>query len=264
MPHGRFAQVAARLWDVAPDGTQTLVSHGIYRPRTEKRRPAGLPAPPERLALRGRSRAEARAARPERAVRSRGRRTLHDHRRAPRAAAAGAEAPDGGAIVAPAAPVVPASVVELPDAGVPQCGTAPAAGCTASRTSRLRWGKKTLEWTWKGRGAERVGAPDLVTGYRLCVWDKTTLAASAVVEPGACQEGDRTGACWTQARRKPLTYRDADAATLGAAFASVSGGQKSQAVRLTVHAKPGVAPVRDARAQLLVGGLGCIERTSRR
>jgi fermentation-respiration switch protein FrsA (DUF1100 family) len=29
---GQFAQVAARLWDVAPDGTQTFVTRTIYRP----------------------------------------------------------------------------------------------------------------------------------------------------------------------------------------------------------------------------------------
>lgn len=29
---GQFAQVAARLWDVAPDGTQTLVARVVYRP----------------------------------------------------------------------------------------------------------------------------------------------------------------------------------------------------------------------------------------
>jgi hypothetical protein len=29
---GEFPQIASRLWDVAPDGTQTLVARGIYRP----------------------------------------------------------------------------------------------------------------------------------------------------------------------------------------------------------------------------------------
>ncbi len=29
---GQFAQVASRLWDVAPDGTQTLVARGLFRP----------------------------------------------------------------------------------------------------------------------------------------------------------------------------------------------------------------------------------------
>ena len=33
---GEFPQIAARLWDVAPDGSQTLVTRAIYRP-TEKR-----------------------------------------------------------------------------------------------------------------------------------------------------------------------------------------------------------------------------------
>jgi X-Pro dipeptidyl-peptidase-like protein len=32
---GSFAEVAARLWDVSPDGSQTLISHSFYRPRTD-------------------------------------------------------------------------------------------------------------------------------------------------------------------------------------------------------------------------------------
>jgi len=32
---GRHPLVAARLWDVAPDGTQTLVTHDVYRPRND-------------------------------------------------------------------------------------------------------------------------------------------------------------------------------------------------------------------------------------
>jgi hypothetical protein len=32
---GEFAQVAARLWDVAPGGSQSLVTHGLYRPRLD-------------------------------------------------------------------------------------------------------------------------------------------------------------------------------------------------------------------------------------
>jgi predicted acyl esterase len=37
--HGHFAQVVARLWDVGPDGMQTLVTHAIYRPRSDNRNP---------------------------------------------------------------------------------------------------------------------------------------------------------------------------------------------------------------------------------
>jgi hypothetical protein len=34
---GEFPQIASRLWDVAPDGTQTLVARGIYRPTGKPR-----------------------------------------------------------------------------------------------------------------------------------------------------------------------------------------------------------------------------------
>ena len=36
---GKFAQLVARLWDVGPDGMQTLVTHAIYRPRTDGANP---------------------------------------------------------------------------------------------------------------------------------------------------------------------------------------------------------------------------------
>ena len=36
---GPNAQVVARLWDVAADGMQTLVTHTLYRPRTDNRGP---------------------------------------------------------------------------------------------------------------------------------------------------------------------------------------------------------------------------------
>jgi predicted acyl esterase len=35
---GRYPEIASRLWDVAPDGTQTLVAHDLYRPRDDHRR----------------------------------------------------------------------------------------------------------------------------------------------------------------------------------------------------------------------------------
>jgi hypothetical protein len=34
---GEHPQVVARLWDVAPGGQQTLVSHGPYRPRKRRK-----------------------------------------------------------------------------------------------------------------------------------------------------------------------------------------------------------------------------------
>ncbi len=32
---GDYAEIAARLWDIAPDGTQSLVTHALYRPRLD-------------------------------------------------------------------------------------------------------------------------------------------------------------------------------------------------------------------------------------
>ena len=32
---GDFSEIASRLWDVAPDGSQSLVTHGLYRPRLD-------------------------------------------------------------------------------------------------------------------------------------------------------------------------------------------------------------------------------------
>ena len=104
---GLHPEVAARLWDVAPDGTQTLVAHDLYRPRNDHRRDvfqlhpnawhfrAGHVA---KLELLGQS---APYGRP-----SNGRFTItvnHLELRLPVR-----EAPDGGAVRAPATPVLPA------------------------------------------------------------------------------------------------------------------------------------------------------------
>ena len=66
-PPAVSSQIAARLWDVAPDGTQTLVTRRVP---PDGRTQAGLPAAPQRVALRRRARPEARAARPGRSVRA--------------------------------------------------------------------------------------------------------------------------------------------------------------------------------------------------
>jgi dienelactone hydrolase len=68
---GEFPQIVGRLWDVAPDGQQTLVSHGIYRPKARPGRsttfqiePAGwhfAPGHVPKLELLGRDSPYARA-----------------------------------------------------------------------------------------------------------------------------------------------------------------------------------------------------------
>ena len=61
---GSNSQIAARLLDVDPGAnTQTLVARGLWRPAiTREPGAAGVPAAPERLQVRRRSRREARAA----------------------------------------------------------------------------------------------------------------------------------------------------------------------------------------------------------
>jgi len=43
---GDFAEIAARLWDVAPDSTQSLVTHGLYRPRLDNLGPQAFQLEP--------------------------------------------------------------------------------------------------------------------------------------------------------------------------------------------------------------------------
>ena len=76
LPRGSFAQVVARLWDVAPDGTQSARDARDLPAHHRRFRIPGVPAPPGRVALRRGPRAEARAARTEPAVRARRRRRL--------------------------------------------------------------------------------------------------------------------------------------------------------------------------------------------
>lgn len=104
---GRYPEIAARLWDVAPDGTQTLIAQDLYRPRNDHRRDvfqlhpnawhfhAGHVA---KLELLGQSAPYGRA--------SNGSFTItvnHLELRLPVR-----EAPDGGVVRVPATPVLPA------------------------------------------------------------------------------------------------------------------------------------------------------------
>lgn len=105
---GRYPEIAARLWDVAPDGTQTLVAHDLYRPRNDHRRDvfqihpngwhfrAGHVA---KLELLGQSAPYGRASNGSFDVTVR-----HLELRLPVRGA-----PDGGVIRVPAAPVLPAT-----------------------------------------------------------------------------------------------------------------------------------------------------------
>ncbi len=265
IPHGSFAQIVGRLWDVAPDGTQTLVTHGIYRPQMDidayqvfQLHPNGwhfaaghIP----KLELVGQSPPYGRAAGGAYVITVEGLEL-----RLPVV-----EAPDGATVLAPAPPVQ-RQERDQPDLGMPACGASPASDCEVTRKGKLVWTRRNLAWTWKkklggGQGAERaIGDPDTATAYRLCLWSPASqLVAGLGIPAGSCPGTQRKGACWTFSKQlaAPI-YRDP---------AGMSDGVRSVALGanvLKVVAKPGVTPVKRVRGQLLVGGLGCFELAGRR
>ena len=120
---GTFAQVAGRLFDVGPDGSQVLVSRGVLRPRADGSREPFQLAPTAyrfeaghvaKLELLG---ADLPYLRPSNGVFSVGvadaevRLPVH-------------EAPDGAAVLPPAAPVLPAGAVLAPDRAPPAVAAA--------------------------------------------------------------------------------------------------------------------------------------------
>ncbi|HWP65410.1 MAG TPA: CocE/NonD family hydrolase, partial [Candidatus Limnocylindria bacterium] len=127
-----FAQVAGRLWDVGPDGQQTLVTHGFYRPRADNLGPQVFQLPPNgwhfaaghapKLELLGQSVPAGRAsAGPFTVTVARLELRLPVH-----------EPPDGAAVRTPAAPVLPPAAAE-PFA----CSKLPKAPCAAASKSSL-------------------------------------------------------------------------------------------------------------------------------
>jgi hypothetical protein len=262
-PHGSFAQVVGRLWDVAPDGTQTLVTHGIYRPQTVDHGYQVFQLHPNgwhyaaghipKLELVGQSPPYGRQAGGKYWVGLSGLEL-----RLPVV-----ESPDGNTVLAPAPPVPVAGTSEVLDVGIPECGAAPAADCQIGRKGSLVWKKGRLEWTLHKRnprnGDSGLGDPEATTAYRLCVWDAAgQLATSAGVPAGSCTGDQRKGSCWTSGKQGAKLYRDPAGESDGVRLVRLGSGA------VTLRAQANATPVRRARAQLLVGGLGCFETPARR
>jgi hypothetical protein len=204
-----FAQVAARLWEVAPDGTQALVTHAHYRPRNDNLGPqvfqlaangwhvaAGY-AP--KLELLGQSVPSGSAPHGQFAI------TVLDlELRLPVL-----EPPDGSALVVRASGVEPPPGPEAPD-----CPRAPRTGCESPRgagTSRLvlsqgrRDAGDRLAWKWRGtRGSDPRTALD-AGGYTLCLYggDGTLRMSAPAPSSGSCGKK----ACWSGSGKR-LRYRD--------------------------------------------------------
>ncbi len=270
---GSFAQVVGRLWDVAPDGTQTLVTHGMYRPRSDNLGPQVFQLHPNgwhfaaghlpKLELLGQSPPYGRPATGTYRV------TVRDlELRLPVL-----EGPDGGAVATPAAHVFPPDAPEPPDAGVPECGAAPAGECAAGK-GRLTWRKGKLGWQWTKTRSDKtsrdvaslLGVPEATTAYRLCVWDRSSALVTSVAIPagGECtgknKNEQETGPCWTAAKGG-FRYLDTAGTSDGVELLALRA--RKRAAAFTLRAQRDGAAAGPLRVQLLNGLGGCWE-TSRR
>ena len=221
---GSFAEVAARLWDVAGDGNQTLVAQRLYRPRTDNLGPQVFQLTPNgwhfaaghiaKLELLGQSSPYGRASNGTFTV------TASDlELRLPVL-----EAP-GGAILAPAAPVLPPA-----DAEPLECGATPASACMPALVSgksslvlKHRNGRDRLVWKLRGGPAttpSQLGDPRDETGYVLCLY------AGGVLQSGSSAPAGRTcdgAACW-RAMSSGYRYRDRAALPQGVAKMGLKSG----------------------------------------
>jgi hypothetical protein len=260
---GSFAQVVGRLWDVAPDGTQTLISHALYRPHTDNPTAEVFQLHPNgwhftaghvpELELVGQSPGYGRAATGSFRIT-----VTNLELRLPVL-----QAPNGADVLAPAQPVTPPAAPEPPDAGSPSCGVAPVSGCSVARAGKLTWRKRSLHWSWTGAAdREALGDPLHTAAYRLCVWDDASrLVASAAIPAGACR-GKQRGPCWrSKGKKTARQYRDSRRRVDGVRAVHFGGGRRlSLALRATLDA----TPARRVRAQLLSGPGGCWETVRKR
>jgi hypothetical protein len=206
---GTFPEIAARLWDVAPDSTQALVSQGFYRPDAGSDiQVFQIPANGWKLVadhlfkleLLGQSVPFGRASNGTFAV------TVTDmDLRLPVL-----EIPDGGVVQAPEPPVVPGS------GSTGACGVAPLTGCKLAGAARILIKDRTpntgdrLQWKWFKGATTAVadfGTPQTSTGYALCVYDGASLLIETVTAPagGLC----RGKQCW-RSTAKGFRYDDKD------------------------------------------------------
>ena len=154
---GSFAQVAARLWDVAPDGTQSLVTHLLYRPRSDNLGPQVFQLHPNgwhfaaghlpKLELAGQSPPYGHTATGDFHVA-----VSNLELRLPVV-----EAPDGGAVAANGRRALPPDAVEPADAGHARVrGTRRSRARSATRTAA--WKRDRLAWSWGGAAVTLTSA----------------------------------------------------------------------------------------------------------
>lgn len=265
---GSYAQLAARLWDVAPDGTQSLVSHSIHRPRSDNAGPQAYQLHPNgwRFAAGHVPKLELLGASPPSGRRASGEFEVTVESLELRLPVL--EAPDGRAIGDPRAPVLPPDAPEPPDTGTPGCPAAPRDDCSEGRSGRLLIedapvdASDRLHWRWRGDGAD-FGDPTATTAFGLCVYDGAGALVASLDVPagGACGAGT-DAACWTPLRRG-FRYGDRAAANGGLRSIELRSGSRGATIELRGSgaelALPALPLAGPARAQLLGNGGACWE-----
>jgi hypothetical protein len=251
-----FAQVASRLWDVAPDGTQSLVTHDFYRPRRDGAEPQVFELHPNgwhfaaghapKLELLGQSDPTGQPSTGEFSV-----------------AVSGLELrlpvlenPDGGAISEPLA------LVEA----TPDCPVAPLEACTeATGGARLKLQEKSsgdrFKFQWKGDPGTTpedfaVGADG--SGFGLCVYggDDAFLMALSVPTSGTC--GDKP--CWKEGKSS-FQFKDRKAERTGVKSAKLQASSRKAKIQLQAQGELGFPELPLAEtpltAQLIDAAGGC-------
>lgn len=260
---GSYATVAARLWDVAPDGQQTLVTHGLFRPRTDDVGPLPIQLHPNgwrfaaghrpKLELLGQSAPYGRASNGTFTVTVSNLELRLPVREAP-----------GGVVQVPAAPVLPPDAPEPPDAGPPACAPAPGA-CTAAHAGKLAIAGQQLTWKWSGRAAGVFGDPAATNAHAVCVYDGTGgLRWRAELPAAGTCNAKKPGDCWT-AKRGGWAYTDPELTPDGVERLTLktAGGRSA----ITLKARGGAVRLGDfplplpVRVQLRSAWGGCWEAT---
>ena len=247
-----FAQIVARLWDVAPNNTQSLVSHGFYRPRIGETGVQVFQIPANgwqfvaghtaKLELVGQS---AGFGRP-----SNGTFTVTVTNLELRLPVV--ETP-GGVVQAPAPPVLPG--------GGPTgaCPLAPSSSCKPSGKSKLLIRDAATDrivWKWV-RGTtlfNEFGTPTSTTGYALCLYGADELLSTLSAPAGSK---------WT-AKARGHSYLDPTGTPSGVERLDLRAGSGNARVVLKgkgANLDRPTLPVTDlpVRAQLVNGAGTCWE-----
>jgi hypothetical protein len=257
---GPNAQIAARLWDVAPDGTQTLVAQSLYRPRSDNAGPQVFQLHPNawrfagghvpKLELLGQSAPYGRPSNGVFTVTVSALELVLPVR----------EAPGGKVLRTPQGDVVPASSREpigcdlTPRA---ECRTAQPRGAALALRVGRRGAQSRLAWRWRGSTGMGFGDPAIATDYALCLYGADArLVASALAPAGATCGKKR---CWSKTS-SGFRYGDRRATT-GVRALKLAAGARGTTCALVASGSrvglPAAAPAVPLTTQLVSADGAC-------